>query len=384
MKSPQGIWETHYQRSYIPFAPVEPSTNLREVAAGLASGSSIENRAKSEERRLRRPAPRMSIEPRSRSEGPAARPAVYNRTKGKRTLGTMNAYYDDPTAAGRVTRGKQDTAADAFDGNANGHPNVRTEYLESFKPWAHSAQCPNSGATGEAVEADSSHKEVLKDSTHQVNTADNLMSVSNSSNTSTDTTITVASQAASEPSEKLMPSEPVTRSKAVDCIEAAPEDASKAKVDAGEGENHVETAGEKCKVKLRKKTEYKSKFRPFSAYVYLQGEGFKKRKHLCSDESDRAKEWYFEVTDRSHRAFELQKASQSGHPVFGDGRLDEIYSKDVLAGPWAHARDRSLDALSLATVQLKIQEKRREREEEQLRKGGSASQQATRRGVSPG
>lgn len=361
MKSPPGIWETHYQRSYVPFSPHEP-VNLSSIPAGLSSTVSAEYRAKSEERRLRRPVARMSLEPRSRSEGPS-RP-IFNRTKGKRTLNTMNTYYDDPTAAGRVNRKISSI-----------HPVVLTDYNQVKQS---SDQCDSASSQQPSVAVENTPPAQQQQQCCD-DTVDNAaMSQSNSSNGSNDSTVTVTDQVIETHATRLVKS---CDDKSIN-ENISPVDDNvhlSGDVDVSTSNDILNTTT--C-IKLRRKTEYKSKFRPFSAYVYLPGDGFIKRKNLCNGDFDRAKEWYHEVTDRSLKAFELQKASQSGHPIVGDGRLDEIYSKDVLAGPWAHARDRSLDALSLATVQLRIQEKRRERQDEQLRK--QKSQSLTARTASPG
>ena len=64
---------------------------------------------------------------------------------------------------------------------------------------------------------------------------------------------------------------------------------------------------EKPKIKFRK-TEYKAKFRPFSTYVYVSGNGFKKPKHLDQvTEVSRAKDWIYEVVERSQKALEFQR-----------------------------------------------------------------------------
>lgn len=64
---------------------------------------------------------------------------------------------------------------------------------------------------------------------------------------------------------------------------------------------------EKAKIKYRK-TEYKAKFRPFSTYVYVSGNGFKKPKHLDQvTELSRAKDWIYEVAERSQKALEFQR-----------------------------------------------------------------------------
>lgn len=66
-------------------------------------------------------------------------------------------------------------------------------------------------------------------------------------------------------------------------------------------------SSEKPKIKFRK-TEYKAKFRPFSAYVYVSGNGFKKPKHLDQvTEVSKAKDWIYEVVERSQKALEFQR-----------------------------------------------------------------------------
>ncbi len=63
-----------------------------------------------------------------------------------------------------------------------------------------------------------------------------------------------------------------------------------------------------------KKTEYNANFQPFSAYVFVSGNGFKKPKDLdrMTDEVDKAKNWYSEVEERSRQANHYKTRSQLG------------------------------------------------------------------------
>ncbi|XP_076363007.1 uncharacterized protein LOC143253282 isoform X2 [Tachypleus tridentatus] len=70
---------------------------------------------------------------------------------------------------------------------------------------------------------------------------------------------------------------------------------------------------------MGKKTEYKSKFQPFSAYVYVDG-SWKKTEKLREMEGkhlDEANPWYSEVVERIKKAGEYRVRSQ-GRPFYGD------------------------------------------------------------------
>ncbi|XP_022247782.1 nuclear protein MDM1-like isoform X2 [Limulus polyphemus] len=70
---------------------------------------------------------------------------------------------------------------------------------------------------------------------------------------------------------------------------------------------------------MGKKTEYKSKFQPFSAYVYVDG-SWKKTEKLRDVEGkplDEANPWYSEVVERIKKAGEYRVRSQ-GRPFYGD------------------------------------------------------------------
>lgn len=111
--------------------------------------------------------------------------------------------------------------------------------------------------------------------------------------------------------------------------------------------------------RMKKKTEYHAKFRPFSDFVYVIGNGFKKPEELdrLSHENDKAKNWFSEVEERSEQAKKYRSRSQLGHPIAG--QLEEIYSQRSL---WDNYHpDRNLAALSLATTQKIIEEKKQER-----------------------
>ena len=88
---------------------------------------------------------------------------------------------------------------------------------------------------------------------------------------------------------------------------------------------------ESIKMKTRK-TEYKAKFRPFSAYVYIPGNGFKKAKDIDPLCAKQVNDWMYEVTERTAKAAEFSRRSKFGHPIIGD-HLEEIYAKESL-GPW--------------------------------------------------
>ncbi|CAG2100091.1 unnamed protein product [Medioppia subpectinata] len=108
-----------------------------------------------------------------------------------------------------------------------------------------------------------------------------------------------------------------------------------------------------------KKSEYNAKFRPFSAYIYVSGNGFKKPKNVdAMDEVDKVKNWYSEVEERSRQANHYKTRSQLGHPVASEG-LNQIYSQGSI---WNnYHRDRNLQALALETTQKIIEEKKQER-----------------------
>ena len=116
-------------------------------------------------------------------------------------------------------------------------------------------------------------------------------------------------------------------------------------------------------VKPVKKTEYKAKFRPFSAYVYVSGNGFKKPKNVDKANGEQVGEWYTEVVERGRKAVEFRSRSQYGHPIAGAGGLEDIYEKSS-DGLWVQKKDRPRDmsALALATTQMKIADIRAERE----------------------
>ena len=123
-----------------------------------------------------------------------------------------------------------------------------------------------------------------------------------------------------------------------------------------------------------KKTEYKAKYRPFSAYVYITGNGFKKPKDLNGDEESRAKDWIHEVSERTQKALEFQRRSEFGHPICGVDHLEEIYNREA-SGPWmSHPKDRSIAALALASAQ--------QRDYRNERRSESDSSNRSRRGVS--
>ncbi|KAI1296559.1 hypothetical protein HDE_04938 [Halotydeus destructor] len=115
-------------------------------------------------------------------------------------------------------------------------------------------------------------------------------------------------------------------------------------------------------IKPVKKTEYKKKFRPFSAYVYVSGNGWKKPKDVDPNVDD-AHDWFTEVAERGKQASQFRSRSQFGHPVSGVEHLEEIY-RESTKGLWSQPREtsRDLSALSLATTQMVISEKKAERE----------------------
>ncbi|XP_074599662.1 uncharacterized protein LOC141854023 [Brevipalpus obovatus] len=112
-------------------------------------------------------------------------------------------------------------------------------------------------------------------------------------------------------------------------------------------------------IKPNVKTEYREKFKPFSRYVYVQGQGWKKPKDVKDQETNQAVDWYEEVAERIQRANEFRTRSQYGHPVVSVEHLEEIYRE---TNPSSYIKDRSLAALSLATTQLRIQESKMARE----------------------
>lgn len=117
------------------------------------------------------------------------------------------------------------------------------------------------------------------------------------------------------------------------------------------------------------KTEYRSKFRPFSKYVYVSGSGWKKAKDL--QPGQQAHQWYEEVRKLGQQADHFRSRSQFGHPISGIENLEQIYSAST-SGSWSQAveSERDLMALSLATTQLVMAEKRAERETASPNKSG--------------
>lgn len=96
----------------------------------------------------------------------------------------------------------------------------------------------------------------------------------------------------------------------------------------------------KEKIKSRK-TEYKAKFRPFSAYVYISGTGFRKPKDIDPMSVTPVNDWLFEVSERSAKAAEFSRRSKFGHPIVGADNLEAIYAKES-KGPWyKQSRDQS-------------------------------------------
>ncbi|CAG2100090.1 unnamed protein product [Medioppia subpectinata] len=111
-----------------------------------------------------------------------------------------------------------------------------------------------------------------------------------------------------------------------------------------------------------KHSEYHSKFRPFSSYGYISGNGFKKLKDL--DAMNKTKDWYFEREERNKQANVYKTRSQLdpkefSHPIASES-LEKIYSQGLL---WNNYHvDRGLQALALATTLKIIEEKKQERE----------------------
>lgn len=108
------------------------------------------------------------------------------------------------------------------------------------------------------------------------------------------------------------------------------------------------------------KSEYKAKYRPFSTYMYVSGNGWKKSKNVAP--LDDVHEWYAEVSERGRKANEFRSRSQFGHQVNAGG-LEEVY-KNCSDGFWAQPkplRNCDITALELAATQMKIAEKRAER-----------------------
>ncbi|GFR07960.1 uncharacterized protein TNCT_707772 [Trichonephila clavata] len=73
-----------------------------------------------------------------------------------------------------------------------------------------------------------------------------------------------------------------------------------------------------------KKTEYKAKFRPFSAYTYVDG-SWKKATRLIKDNETASEEdqhaWYSEVVERLKKADQYKTRSHSGAPLYASEPL---------------------------------------------------------------
>lgn len=112
-------------------------------------------------------------------------------------------------------------------------------------------------------------------------------------------------------------------------------------------------------VKVSKKTEYKAKFKPFSAYVYVTGNGWKKSKYMALDGNVR--QWFEEKVEREKKAVEFRSRSQFGHPLTAGG-LEEVYKS--CSDGWTPPKTcgREITALELAATQMKIADKKAERE----------------------
>ncbi|CAG2172984.1 unnamed protein product, partial [Oppiella nova] len=122
--------------------------------------------------------------------------------------------------------------------------------------------------------------------------------------------------------------------------------------------------------KILRKTEYTENFEPFSAYVYIMGNGFKKPKNLDAlKDANKAMNWYSECEARSRQANHYKTRSQQGHPLYSEG-LTKIYAQSPQWNHW-HV-DRELQALSLATTLKLIDEKKQEREFSLTPRSGSA------------
>ncbi|CAG2180192.1 unnamed protein product, partial [Oppiella nova] len=63
--------------------------------------------------------------------------------------------------------------------------------------------------------------------------------------------------------------------------------------------------------KILRNTEYTANFEPFSAYVYIMGNGFKKPKNLDAlKDANKAMNWYSECEARSRQANHYKTRSQ--------------------------------------------------------------------------
>ena len=109
------------------------------------------------------------------------------------------------------------------------------------------------------------------------------------------------------------------------------------------------------KINRKRKTEYKSSFKPFWKYVYIPSEGrFKKVKEV-NDQSDHGSlacqgDWRELCRERHECALAFQKRSESGHPIIGE-TLEDVYRRSQYL-----PKDRSIAALALATTRLRIQD----------------------------
>jgi hypothetical protein len=114
------------------------------------------------------------------------------------------------------------------------------------------------------------------------------------------------------------------------------------------------------KIGHKRKTEYKSAFKPFWKYTYIASEGrFRKIKDIQSgDQTDspcQGDTWRELCKERHDCALAFQKRSQSGHPIIGQ-TLESVYQRSMYL-----PKDRSIAALALATTRLRIQDLKSEK-----------------------
>ena len=87
-------------------------------------------------------------------------------------------------------------------------------------------------------------------------------------------------------------------------------------------------------IKPFRKTEYKSKFKPFDNYAYLPFNGYKKVKNLDQTSAKAAQDWLSMMSESGDVAIENRRKAMVGHSVTGSQSLEAIYRRDSIDGPW--------------------------------------------------
>ena len=238
----------------------------------------------------------------------------------------------------------------------------RSEYKEAFKPWTIQKIVPTASSEVTATETVKSHV----DSSNGVNGGDlsnGHQEVMSTSLPPENTVFWSGDQPSGAPGDDIMRQKkhfttPTKGPGVLFHLEKKP----------------VEVSSEDMsKLSRKRKTEYKSQFKPFWKYVYIPGEGrFKKVKEVHSDQldssckssSETGLDWTAQCRERHDCALAFQKRSEAGHPILGRETLADIYRKTMYT-----PKDRSLAALSLATTRLRLQDLKTEK----TGKGGKSS-----------